>query len=155
MTYWVNVHYPNQAGEPRKTQMEVWLQAKGRQRPLMGDRVFIYETEELSRENIIKESKGRKEKVKLIKGAKGIIGLVELSSDVKKFDLRFNRVLYNGIYEIKEIPMCQDVISLGEIKQAYLKYKMGKTFTPHINTGLRKLKAKEIDVMCNLAGVKP
>lgn len=44
MKYWINIHHPRAINEARRDQCRVYLQERSKQRPSVGDRVFIYET---------------------------------------------------------------------------------------------------------------
>lgn len=155
MNYWINIHHPRALNETHSSQCKVYLQEKSKQRLPIGDRVFIYETEALSGETVISEDEdGSKQQVKLGRGAKSIIALVEISGSLKRHKWIWNGTPYIGSYNTKEIKTKKSVVKLAEINKGYSDSGIPKSFNPRTYTGLRKLEKDEIKVLLKLVGVR-
>ncbi len=151
MNYWVNIHHPRILNESRSSQCKVYLQEKSKQRIPKGDRVFIYETEALSGETVISEDEdGSKERVKLGKGTKGIIALVEVLGNLRKRKWIWNGTPYIGSYNTKEIKTNKSVVKLSEINKGFSDSGITKSFNPRTYTGLRKLNKDETRLLLKL-----
>jgi hypothetical protein len=154
MGYWLNIHHPKTQHESRKSQCEVYLQEKSSHLVdtiLKHDKVFIYETEAFSGETVISiDEDGTRKSVKLEKGAKGIIALVEIAGLFKKYKWIWNGVPYIGSFPTNEINTKKSYIELTKINRAYRSNGLKKEFNPRINSGLRKLGVKEYKVLSEL-----
>jgi hypothetical protein len=154
MQYWVNIHHPSEINEDRSIQCRVFVQKRSKRRPSVGDRAFIYETEALSgRTVVLKDEKGR-HLVRLGKGAKAVIALVEITSGLKKHPHIWNGTQYVGSFDTKEIRTKEKKVKLSEINDRYLSMGIFKSFNPRMYTGLRVLKTNEIKTLSRLMGVR-
>lgn len=155
MDYWVNIHHPRALNESHSSQCKVYLQEKSKQQIPKNDRVFIYETEALSGKTVIKEEEdGSKERVRLGKGAKGIIALVEISGPLKKCKWIWNGTPYNGLYNTEVIKTRKNIVRLDEINKGFVDNKILKSFNPRTYTGLRKLSKDETRVFLKLVRLR-
>ncbi len=155
MNCWVNIHHPRALNEARSSQCNVYVQKRSRKLPLVGDKVFIYETGVLSGETVVSEDEdGSKQKVKLGQGTKGLIAFVEITGKLDRHKWIWNGTHYIGSYNTKEIETKKKVVKLNEINAGYSDIGIPNSFNPRTYTGLRILKKDEIRALSRLMGVR-
>lgn len=116
-----------------------------------GDCVFIYETKNLSGQEVEVESNGDRRTVKLRRGRGGIIALVRIGYPFKRGRWKWNGIPFIGYFDTSEVTCGRSSVPLSEINGERRRRRL-PNFNPRVNGGLRRLRRKEFSVMSRLIG---
>lgn len=156
MTYWLNVHHPpelDKHGRSQRTRSPaVWLKDQHRstyRNCIKSDDIaVVYEIDRGYRAPVQKDGGI----AYLDKGKKGIVAVVKIKGQFVGEEETFDNDHYIGYFPTCRIETRREFVPLNELQSAYLNEPLreGKTFSPRINGGLRKLKPIEWEVISRL-----